>query len=63
MNTVVKKKVAGMPIETLLKNSHEIPVDNAAVNQCFAKLQALRQTYMVSPLKGSNVFVLPRLKK
>lgn len=43
MNVSVKKKVAGQPIEKLLKDSQLLPVDKTFVNASMAKLQALRQ--------------------
>ncbi|MBA9075850.1 MULTISPECIES: hypothetical protein [Rufibacter] len=63
MNVSVKKKVAGQPIEKLLKDSQLLPVDKTFVNASMAKLQALRQQYMQAPDAGKSVFKLKQVPK
>jgi len=63
MNTLVQKKVEGLPIENLLKNNGALPVDSQTLHESLERLQALRQAYMSAPQSGNHVFKLPSLQK
>ncbi len=63
MNTVVKMKVAGKPIERILKNNTLVSVDSSAQMAAIHRLHSLRETYMMAPVNYCCAFKLPTLKK
>lgn len=63
MNTAVKKKVDGKPIEKLLKNNSLLSSDSMTIKESLARLQMLRQAYMQSSNAGKSVLTLPSLKE
>ncbi|MFC6998786.1 hypothetical protein [Rufibacter roseus] len=63
MDTAVKKKVAGKPIEDLLKNNTFLPSGDSYLQESLQRLQQLRQAYMISPAGKKSVFRLPKLQK